>query len=487
MTGKPAPRKVLLIHVASLDEFVESHIFYPIKFALLSIFSHLRDAGVEVEVLDLENELGHPGSPEEYAAYLARAAQLLSVREFDIAAIGCYTSYVYTNAREIARLCRASHPRAFVVAGGYHPSSLPGDFDGPASPFDAVITGEAELALEDLAREGRPGGDGKFSVIAGRPLDISVGAALRLEEYPYAATPSPYYSVVLSRGCPFHCNYCVEPWAGGGWRPYSVAESLNLIDRVVSLHKPKRISIFDPLFGFQKAWRREFLEALVRRNYPVTYDMETRVDLLEREDVDLLARLDITGHLGVESASASTLRIMQKTTAPQRYLEQLESLLTYAARKDALFVVNMIFNHPGETPRTHRESLSFMAGLTSKLPRIAHRFNAFSYAFYPGAPQFYKISDFEEKYGTEVFHKEWWKGAGASGHQRAIDVVASREMRARFGRNHSYWIEDYKDLAGDAMEKASGKLQLQLASNQLAQTQAREHLPAASLAKASRS
>ena len=61
-----------------------------VKPELVSLYTWLRNAGVETDVLDLEAELGTPGEGEQ-RAFLQRAEALLAGRPADVVAIFCWS------------------------------------------------------------------------------------------------------------------------------------------------------------------------------------------------------------------------------------------------------------------------------------------------------------------------------------------------------------------------------------------------------------
>ena len=463
-------RKVLLLFPSSFrsprmlgmtDLQLHSH-FHPVKFALLSLFSHLRGRGIETDILDLEAELGRPRSSEEVSGFCEGAKRLISSKDFDLAAISCYTSFEYTAAMEVGRICRRLNPRACLVAGGYHPSALPEDFTAPGSPFDNIITGEAETALAEIASGEIGCPSGQPRVIPGRPLELRDDDALHYESYPYLRPPAPVVSVVLSRGCPFRCDFCVESAIGAGWRTHSVSKSVKILEHLLSVARPSLIMIQDPLFGFQKSWRREFLEALVRRRFPVPLGLQIRMDILDQEDVDLLSKLQAMVQVGVETASPRMMGIMKKTTNPSLYLQRLRETLSYASRKEAAFLLNLLFNHPGETPATFHETLSFFDILSARLAESPFTIGPVGYSFLPGAPEFYGIADYEKEFGAQVLHKGWWRDAGQDSSETA--VIASRETEHAFGRDFYYWFKPAHSLRKQILSKAGDSLKMALAT-----------------------
>ncbi|MFI5349402.1 MAG: B12-binding domain-containing radical SAM protein [Elusimicrobiota bacterium] len=454
-------RKVLLIYAPA---FWSAYKWWPtvsfVKFPLLSIFSHLRSQGVEVDVLDLEVEFGRVDSAnlEEYSK---RARELIAARDFDVAAISCYATFDYTAAMETARLCRATHPRCDIATGGYHPSGLPGDFGGADSPFDFLITGEAEIVLTELAAGVHDRTPGQVRIIRGKPLELTEDTRWEWEAYPYSHLSPQVQNVVLSRGCPFACSYCAEPWAkNGSWRSFSVQKSLRLLDELFAVLKPRSIQFSDPMFGFQSGWRKEFLAGLAARDFPAVFNCQTRIDTLDDTDLKLISRLPLLVFLGMESASPRMLEIMHKTKTPDRYLASLSQLLSRASDLDALFHTNLLFNHPGETPETFKETIRFMEDFAGSRETNSISTVGFHYRFLPSCDDFAVFKDLETRFGTKVLYKEWWKSGPDEMDLRSKSIIASRETEAAYGASPDYWEGDYgrmrQRIVGGWSRKLSG-------------------------------
>src|SRR5205807_1216194 len=100
------------------------------------------------------------------------------------------------------------------------------------------------------------------------------------------------------------------------------------------------VMFYDPLWGVDKRWRREFLQLLKERKHDLSFWAETRVDLLEAEDIDLMADLrDFHLAMGLESVSPRMLQIMQKTTNPTKYLESFAAVSAQLNRRQMVHSV----------------------------------------------------------------------------------------------------------------------------------------------------
>jgi len=89
--------------------------------------------------------------------------------------------------------------------------------------------------------------------------------------------------------------------------------------------------------------------------------VETRVDQIENEDIDILSNLNMIVELGVESLSPGMLKIMRKTHDPERYIDSFKKISGYCNEKGVMHRINLLFNHPGETKTTIEETLACLS------------------------------------------------------------------------------------------------------------------------------
>lgn len=379
---------------------------------LLMLANALRrraDADVEVIDLDFERALG-----------AVDWGRLLS-SEPDVIGISCYSSYDYLKVWAIAEAVKQRLPRAVVVTGGYHASARPGDFTGDGSPFDFVVVGDGEAPLvrlvETLGRGKRPltrvlGPEPVPSPSELLPYDWTLlgryrGVARRL------ASQAQIY---LSRGCPYDCSFCMErakretSWRAVG--PLEAVEELRRLDAFLDL-TDWTVFVADALFGMKRAWRREFLEALAAKPLrAVRLWLLIRVDLIEREDLALMARANVSPGFGLESGDPDQLRRIRKSGALRDYLEKMSEVSEWARELDVPFGANIIVGHPGETEDTLRTSAAYMARLFTGSPRGTHGFLSVDpFRLYPGSPIDEQRERWEAETGMRLHHYPWWDDA----------------------------------------------------------------------------
>lgn len=377
---------------------------------LVAIGGYLeRHLGVRVEILDLSYEAcGH----KELLAKLESLGPHLMI------GLSCYSSFDYLRVLSLARFLKASLPEVPLVAGGYHASALPCDLVFDGSPFDAVVVGEGERPMLALAETLLGGGRIERAILGPDnvedPNELPPYRWELLHRYwPRAEQLGRKLQVYLSRGCPYHCAFCMErAKTEYKWRAFTEERALDELSRLSRFTKLSNwvVNIADPLFGFKRSWRRKVLEGIIeRRLLPKQYWTLTRSDDLDEEDVKLLARARFSIGIGAESGSPKMLEIMDKTRQPERYLAALERLARLSRAHGLNWAANVIVGHPGETRETMQETHTFLTRLYASAPESFGWLSLDPYRLYPGALIHEQMAVYGEKYGTRFHHPEWWK------------------------------------------------------------------------------
>lgn len=226
---------------------------------------------------------------------------------------------------------------------------------------DYVIHGEGELTLVELIGQLKRKGNGdgipgisylhKGHVTKTSPRPVS----RHLDSLPMPAwhliDHSAYKSVwseksrpmelniATTRGCPFKCNWCAKPIYGNRYNSRSVP---NVVDEIAFLVEDFGIDHFwfcDDIFGLKPGWVQEFRDHLDLRGLKIHYKIQSRVDLLLKEDtIDALitSGLNIVW-IGAESGSQKILDAMDKGTRVEQ-IYQVTRMLRQRHAKIGFFL-----------------------------------------------------------------------------------------------------------------------------------------------------
>lgn len=369
----------------------------------------LKRGGHEVELLYLEREL----SDREFAAELVR-------RDPGLVAFSS-TTQQYVFAKRYAAVAKSALDR-FVVIGGIHATIDPeGVMAEPC--FDALVRGEGEYPLVELADALSGGGD--CSKIPNLWLSGPGGEVIRNPVRPpvdLSSLPWPdrevwdnellmrhndrQVSVMASRGCPFRCTYCcntvLADLHGGNAKWVRQRPVPEVIAELEDLHRRfpdmKSLIFMDEIFTVHKKWVREFCDEY-QKHFSTPFQVFLRVETVDRE---LLARMKEAGLysviVGVESGNE---RIRRELLNRKMSNDQIIRVFKWA---DELGLETWDFNMigvPGDTEETIRETMAL-----NRLIRPHHVQVSIFYPF-PGTPLHQQCLDeglTKVDESTSVFH-----------------------------------------------------------------------------------
>ncbi|MBI2889582.1 MAG: B12-binding domain-containing radical SAM protein [Nitrospirae bacterium] len=238
-----------------------------------------------------------------------------------------------TRGYEIARMAKdLGLPVAF---GGAHATLNPSD---ALDHGDYVIRNEGEHSLPDLLdafETGRP-----LETVLGLSFRDGRGRVVHNPERPFLTTreldqvPWPnlrkihgwsspvnllgryIYFTMVSRGCPFHCNFCsITPEFGKAYRHRSVS---NVIDELKDRYDPKTQFLFfmDDSIAGDTEYLKELLEEMLSKNVAPRIGWHSQMRSDTAKDKKLVRLMQRTHCLfatfGFESIDDRTLRYMRK-------------------------------------------------------------------------------------------------------------------------------------------------------------------------------
>jgi radical SAM superfamily enzyme YgiQ (UPF0313 family) len=269
----------------------------------------------------------------------------------DIVGLGCLTPSGHV-IPALTKSVRDGLPRALIVLGGPHVSaSGVKALEGTAA--DAAVPGEGERALESII-EARFDGDGDFRGIPGlfwrdahgevitnpgvtphiQDLDSLPFPAydlIDLKPYWHAMALTPvsyrrYISLMTSRGCPFHCNYCQRVF-GNRFRPHSAERIVDEIEYYTRTYGINTVEFLDDVFNLDPERVAKFCELVARRNLKLhfTFPNGFRADILTEETVNALADIGMDQcAFALESGSPRIQQLMGKRLNIGKFLQSVE-------------------------------------------------------------------------------------------------------------------------------------------------------------------
>ena len=150
-----------------------------------------------------------------------------------------------------------------------------------------------------------------------------------------------YFSlnIATTRGCPFKCNWCAKPIYGNRYNSRSPKHVIKEIEYLIEKYQPDHFWMCDDIFGLKPGWVNEFAELVKEKNLQFNYKIQSRADLLLKEDnITALSESGAdTVWIGAESGSQSILDAMDKGITTQQ-IEESTLLLKRNNIKAAYFL-----------------------------------------------------------------------------------------------------------------------------------------------------
>jgi len=172
-----------------------------------------------------------------------------------------------------------------------------------------------------------------------------------------------YFSmnIATTRGCPFKCNWCAKPIYGNRYNSRSPENVVNEIELLINRYQPDHFWMCDDIFGLKPGWIQKFNTLLSEKKRKIRYKIQSRVDLLLKEDtIEALAQSGAdTVWVGAESGSQKILDAMDKETTVQEIYKASALLRAYGI-KVAFFLQ---FGYSGETMKDIQSTLRMVLKL----------------------------------------------------------------------------------------------------------------------------
>jgi len=317
----------------------------------------LRKEGIDVRVVDCMPEKVGWKSIEKRIREIAP----------DVIAAGENHAAYASEVIRLVELSKRIDPDVVTVLGGAHFTNV-GHLYLEEHPIDFIVRGEGEITFVELVKAIAGGGeahsveglsylrDGEVVMTPARALvpdldDLPMPAYDLMPMDRYGASKylfSPGGTTIHhSRGCSARCRFCVW-WTQDAdrivdckqdqltprWRTKSVERTLEEMEVLYKVHDKHCLVFTDPTFNLNSEWNNNFAEALIRKNWDLTFFAFVRADCLLRDErYGILEKMVQAGLIhvciGVERADNEDLHSFDK-----RFQHHSETHETFRLLKD---------------------------------------------------------------------------------------------------------------------------------------------------------
>jgi hypothetical protein len=282
-------------------------------------------------------------------------------------------------ALETAAAVKKACPRAAIVLGGHHPSTLPETvIDHPAVDF--ILRGEGEVGLPVLARALRfhrsldqvPGlvyrcTDGSLSMAPPAVVDdletLPIPAFDLISWRYYQRSGSGSLSLSATRGCPMRCTYCsVNASSYHGYRQRSIDAVAAEIESAAKTQTIGFIDFEDEHLCADKPWALSLMALLRSRFGPGRPEIRAMNGLhVTSLDEQLLEHMHAVGFKTLNLALISTVAAQLKRFARSNTADGFDQVLHTCRRLGLNCLAYIIVAGPEQDPELSVDDLLFLA------------------------------------------------------------------------------------------------------------------------------
>lgn len=321
----------------------------------------------------LETACAHQGVAVSVAEYTINQNAydiLRHIASFRAEAIGfsCYIWNIEMTCH-IIDLVKEVFPDVTIFVGGPEVSYTARQILEDYPHIDYVLQGEGEEMLPAFLKELERGGDGTdVPGVLGRVGGVIKGSEAFQEVADLDSLPFPYehqdfrqldHRIMYyesSRGCPFHCQYCLSGM-NDRVRFRSVPLVLKELQQFVDagVHQVKFV---DRTFNCSPAHHRPLMEYMISVEKPINFHLEIEPGVLTDDDIDLLAKAPkgrIQLEMGIQTTYEPTLRAIHRHNDWPRITHIMERLVAL----DTMHLhLDLIVGLPYEDYRHLRQSFN---------------------------------------------------------------------------------------------------------------------------------
>lgn len=170
-------------------------------------------------------------------------------------------------------------------------------------------------------------------------------------------------TIKVSRGCPFHCFFCLAtPVSGAKVRRRSPENIVAEIKECVEKYNIKNFLFWSDIFNIDKDWTMKLCQAIIDSGLKITWSANTRADTADLEMAEMMYKSGCRlVSIGVESGSQYMLEKMGKHITLDDVRRTVKVFKKAKIRIYNYFVIGL----PWETEETVEETIKFAIELDS--------------------------------------------------------------------------------------------------------------------------
>lgn len=269
----------------------------------------------------------------------------ISLHHADVIGFSCYIWNIEMTLHIIS-LIRQIQPQTVIFLGGPEVSYTARDILEECPHVDYILQGEGEEMVPAFLRALASKGDATaIKGVLGRKDGVIVGDESFVEVRDLDSLPFPYekedfltlsHKIIYyesSRGCPFHCQYCLSGM-NDAVRFRSVEQTIGELEQFVSAGV-SQVKFVDRTFNCNPRHHRPLLEYMIGLDKDVNFHLEIEPGVMKDEDLELLEKAPkgrIQLEMGIQTTYGPTLQAIHRyndwprITAIMKRLTKLDTI-----------------------------------------------------------------------------------------------------------------------------------------------------------------
>lgn len=304
---------------------------------------------------------------------------LRDIKELDIDYIVINTTmFSYEEDLKVCSVCKSVNTKIITIAKGaiffYNPIKIIQKY----SDLDIVVTNEEEITIGELSSkrdlsEIKNITYRKDDRIIKNPKQVFLDLKLpipRIEKinhklYRRPDTNEMQATIVVGRGCPGRCIYCVAPIIGGHIARYrminEIIEEIKLYYFTYGIHN---FYFSADTFTWNHSWVYNFCENISKLGFKISWLSTARADCLSSE---LLLKMKFAGcwglSIGIESGNERIQKLIKKNLTKQIMIDALE----LCKKHKIVTLLHFMLGFPWDSEKTIQETIKLAKKLKGSI------------------------------------------------------------------------------------------------------------------------
>lgn len=171
-------------------------------------------------------------------------------------------------------------------------------------------------------------------------------------------------AIVVSRGCPFNCFFCLATISSGAKIRYRSAENIiNEIKECVDKFNITDFEFISDVFNFNRDWTINLCKKIIENGLKITWTSNVRIENIDNTIATLMYKAGCRlVNIGVESGSQIILDHIGKNLK----LDDIKNATNIFKKNKIKICNNFIIGLPWETEETVEETINFAIKLNSE-------------------------------------------------------------------------------------------------------------------------